>query len=170
MRRPIVAVVVAAAALLVACGGGGGDDEAREVTTTTATTERDPVDVSTPQAVVSALASAGITCSDLVDEGGEVLAAFGINGTESVCMVDGRPLWMAHVVADEDLSAAHALFIQLVDGTWTDDAGQPITTLMWVEVAHTIVGFRNATAADNARLPEVQAALGGAIESVSAVP
>jgi hypothetical protein len=130
------------------------------------------VDVSTPQAVVTALAGAGITCSDLVVKGSETLAVFGINGSESECTVDGRPLWIGHLVADEDLSAAHRLFTEFLEGpgTLTDDNGQPITELKWVEVGHTIVAFENASPADNARLPDIQAALGGRIESVSAVP
>ena len=98
MRRSLaaLAVAVAAATLAVGCGGGGDDDdEAGDGPTTTATTVREAVDVSTPEAVVAALADAGITCDNLVSEGSDGLAFFDIEGTESNCTIGGDRLSIA---------------------------------------------------------------------------
>jgi hypothetical protein len=162
-----VAVAVAAATLAGGCGGGGGDDEKAGGDTTTTTT-REAVDVSTPEAVVAALADAGISCDNLVSEGSEGLALFDIEGTESNCTIGGDTLSIAIVASDDELSNVHALLTDLV-GFVTDDAGQPIGKIMWVEVDHTVVNFENSLPTDATRLAQIQGALGGRIESVSAV-
>jgi hypothetical protein len=164
-----VAVAVAAATLAGGCGGGGGDDDTTGGgTPTTTTTTREAVDVSTPEAVVAALAGAGIGCDNLVSEGSETLALFGIEGTAATCMLAGDTLSIAVVASDDELSDVHALLTDIV-GFTTDDDGQSIDTFLWVEVGHTVVNFENPAATDAARLVPIQSALGGRIESVSAV-
>jgi hypothetical protein len=168
MRRSLAALAVATAAVTLAsgCGGGDGDDEASG-SSTTSTTARE-VDVSTPEAVVAALADAGITCANLVSEGSEGLQDFGIEGTEANCTIGPDTLSIAIVTTDDELTNVHKLLTDLV-GFVTDDAGQPINTINWVEVDHTVVNFESPASAEVARLGPIQSALGGRIESVSAV-
>ena len=164
-----VAVAVAAATLAGGCGGGGGDDDTTGGgTPTTTTTTREAVDVSTPEAVVAALAGAGIGCDNLVSEGSENLAAWDIDGTAANCTIGGDTLSIAVVASDDDLSDIHALLTDIV-GFTSDDNGQPIDTFWWVEVDHTVVSFEDSVADQTPRLAPIQAALGGRIESVSAV-
>src|SRR5262245_25125572 len=172
MRRSLMAIAVAAAAAILAggCGGGGGDDEASGSPTTasTTTTTREPVNVSTPAAVVAALADAGITCENLVEEGSAGLALFDIDGTQSECTIDGALLSIVIVTSDDELSDMHKLMTDFVPSA-TDDNGQPIGTLFWVEVGHTLVNFGSPTPTEATRLAPIKDALGGRIESVSVV-
>jgi hypothetical protein len=170
MRRSLAALAIAAAAAVLA-GGCGGDDEADGPSTTasTTTTTREPVDVSTPEAVVKALADAGITCENLVSEGSDGLELFGIEGTESNCTIGGDRLSIAIVVSDQELSDVHKLLTDLV-GFGTDESGQPVDTITWVEVDHTVVNFENPTPTEATRLAPIKDALGGRIESVSVAP
>jgi hypothetical protein len=170
MRRSLAALAVAAAAatLAVGCGGGGDDDEAGDGPTTTVTTVREAVDVSTPEAVVAALADAGISCDNLVSEGSENMALFGIEGTAANCSIGGDTLSIAVVASDDDLSDIHALLTDIV-GFTSDANGQRVDTFWWVEVDHTVVSFEDSATDQTPRLAPIQSALGGRIESVSAV-
>jgi hypothetical protein len=170
MRRSLVAVTAAVAAvvLVAGCGGGDDDDDAGDDPRPTTTEAPDPVDVSTPEAVVSALADAGIACSNLVNEGAEDLALFGIDGTQSSCTLDGETMSIVIVTSDQELSDVHALLTDIV-GFTTDETGQPIDTITWLEVDHTVVNFENPRPDEATRLGPIRAVLGGQIESVTAV-
>src|SRR5262245_60621154 len=108
MRRSLAALAVAAAAAILA-GRCDGDDEADGSPTTqpTTSTTREPVDVSTPEAVVAALADADIDCQGLHANDSEDLAAFGIDGTQSSCTIDGNAVNIAVVASDQELSDVH---------------------------------------------------------------
>jgi hypothetical protein len=168
MRRSLAALAVVAAAAILASGcGGGGDDEAGGPTTTASTTTtRDPVDVSTPEAVVAALADAGINCENLQSQGSADLAVFGIDGTQSLCTLDGNTVNIAVVTSDQELSDVHQLLTDFT-GVGTDANGNTSTTTRWVEVQHTVVIFEAPPPDEEARLAQIQRALGGRIESVS---
>jgi hypothetical protein len=169
MRRSLAALAFAAAAAILAsgCGGGGDDDDEAGGSSTTSTTTREPIDVSTPEAVVQALADAGITCENLVSDGPENLADFGIEGTESHCTIGGDTLDIAIIASDQELSDLHKLFTDFV-GFATGADGQPLNEIMWVEVDHTVVAFSDA-ANDATSLAPIQSALGARIEKVAAV-
>src|SRR5262245_46876282 len=168
MRRSLaaLAVAVAAATLASGCGGGGDDDEA-EASGSTTTTVGD-VDVSTPDAVVAALADAGIPCTDLVPRGTQELAEYGIEGTQSDCLVGGDRLGIVVIDSDDELSEMHKLLTDLV-GVATDDDGQPLDEILWVEVDRTIVAYDAPSANNATRLAPIQKALGGKLEKVTAV-
>jgi hypothetical protein len=169
MRRSLATMAVAAAVIMASgCGGGGDDDEAGGGSSTTTT--REAVDVSTPAAVVAALADAGITCDNLVEEGSEDLALLDIDGTQSSCMLGGDQFSIVIVATDDDLSNMHELFTDLVDAGATRDDGQPFDKFTWVEVDHTVVNFAHPTPTEATRLAPIQEALGGRIESVTAAP
>jgi hypothetical protein len=169
MRRSLAALAVAAAAVTLAagCGGSGDGDDESSGSTTTSTTTRE-VDVSTPEAVVAALADAGITCSNLVSEGSENMEAFGIEGTAANCSIGGETLSIAVVTSDQDLSEIHAFLTDIV-GFTSDENGNRVDTFWWVESGHTVVSFEDSVADQTPRLTPIKDALGGSIESVSAV-
>src|SRR5215813_2716971 len=106
MRRSLAALAVVAAAAIVAsgCGGGGGDHEAEASGTSTTTTTVRHVDVSTPEAVVAALANAGITCTDLVPEDPESFTAWDMQGVGAHCTIGADTLGIAVYANDDSLS------------------------------------------------------------------
>ena len=159
MRRSLaaLAVAVAAATLAVGCGGGGDDDdEAGDGPTTTATTVREAVDVSTPEAVVAALADAGISCDNLVSQDPEIIAFWGIEGIGATCSIGGDTLSIGVLASDDDLSDMHALLTDFV-GFTSDENGQRVDTFWWVEVGHTVVSFEDSVADQTPRLAPIHA-------------